>query len=737
MGLFEAGEKGRPLRLSRLLGLALMAFTLFVQVELGESEDVPWRHDWWDRVHQWSPRDRGDPAEGPVVVVAIDEDSMAETQRWPWPRDIIADLLKALHENGAAAVAFDIILDDQDPQSPIAQADRFAKKGSTDGRMVSRLLGRVIGDLGDTDEQLARAINVAVNPIDGARPTATIMPLTGVPRFEGVNPENECRFNTPFLVTDPPDLGLGEGFYSADVPLELFREAGALLAAIDFSASNDFIVRKVRAIQNICGAPFLLLGVEALRAARQDFFISATETPTGLQFEFLDPDKDTPLTFPAERDGTFWLHYGPIGVENEAGGTRKLRRYISARDVLNGTVEPGRLRDKVVILAVVDLGRIDERRSPLGEIIYGVEAHMQMVEQIVTQDFLRRPWFMFIVETVILGVLSLLVILVVPRAPPGWSLVIIPAGIAGLLWLVLVLFRQGLLIDLASPALGLAIVSVGVVGVTLVERDRARLKNEIDLQSERADRAFFQGEIDAAARIQSALLPPRRYSEPGRVDLACYIDPARTVGGDFYDHFMVDETHLFFLVADVSGKGADASQFMLLSKTLWKSVALRTGRPLERIQIEANAEITRENTATMFVTGLCGLLDLQTGQLSYSSAGHDSPYLFGDGRNVAQLPPFSGPPAGLIDGMEFPVGSVGLAPGDRLCIFTDGVTEAMDRDGVLYGAERLEAALAAAPSALDSTGLVAHIVADVRAFTGAAEQSDDLTLMVVSIPETP
>ncbi|MFK7945096.1 MAG: PP2C family protein-serine/threonine phosphatase, partial [Paracoccaceae bacterium] len=264
--------------------------------------------------------------------------------------------------------------------------------------------------------------------------------------------------------------------------------------------------------------------------------------------------------------------------------------------------------------------------------------------------------------------------------------------------------------------------------------DRERLMSEIELQSERADRSFLQGELDAAARIQTELLPPKLFHRAAQVDLACYIDPARTVGGDFYDHCLVDDRHLFFLVADVSGKGADASQFMLLSKTLWKSTALRLGPPLDKIQLQANSEITRENTATMFVTALSGVLDLETGLLLYSSAGHDSPYLFGDGRTPSQLDDFSGPPAGLVEDLEYPVGEIMLKPGDRLCVFTDGVTEAMDTEGTLFGLERLEAALGTAKPGLDSAGMVDHVVDRVRRFTKGAEQSDDLTLMVLSIP---
>jgi serine phosphatase RsbU (regulator of sigma subunit) len=189
-----------------------------------------------------------------------------------------------------------------------------------------------------------------------------------------------------------------------------------------------------------------------------------------------------------------------------------------------------------------------------------------------------------------------------------------------------------------------------------------------------------------------------------------------------------------FLVADVSGKGAEASQFMLLSKTLWKSVALRTGPDLGAIQREANAEILRENPATMFVTGFSGLLDVRTGAFAYASAGHDAPFLFGGGRAPAQLAIDAGPPLGLVADAGYPVGRLRLAPGDRLCVFSDGVSEAMNAAGERFGLERLGAALAEMPPLAGSAGIAARLLARVSAFTGDAEQSDDLTILLLAIP---
>ncbi|MEL6998221.1 MAG: SpoIIE family protein phosphatase [Pseudomonadota bacterium] len=704
---------------SRLLGLILLASLTLFFIWRGLDTESSWRNAWWDAQQKILPRDRGDPAKAPAVVIAIDQSSMEQVLPWPWPRNYLAFLMEEIARYGATAVALDILLLDPDAQSPVQQAERYRARGLED--LADSLQG-----LGDTDTVMAEAL--------GATPS--IMPLLGEPGLPGADRTDTCAFKAP-AVTLSDGVRLGSGYTEADVPLAAFTTAAQGLAAINFQATDDFIVRRVPAVQIICGKPILLLGAEALRVANGGFFTSVAPEGAGLRIALGDADDPATQTFPAERDGSFWLHYGPVNsvsIEDSlaSGVVPELDRYIPAWQILQPDFDRTRLDGRIALVAVVDLGRIDERQSPLGEVIFGVEAHLQMIEMIRDGTFLRRFDWMSRVELAGLILGGLAIILFVPLASPLHAVIATAAGIVASFGVSLILFRTGLLIDIATPAIGWTGTAIGVIAVNLIERDRARLQSEIALQSERADRAFLQGELDAAARIQTALLPPRRFSKDGKVDLACYMDPARTIGGDFYDHMLIDDRHLFFLVADVSGKGADASQFMLLSKTLWKSIALRTGSALDRIQLDANSEITRENTAMMFVTGLVGILDLDTGELSYSSAGHDAPYLFADDKVPQQLDAFAGPPAGLVDGMDFPVGHVTLAPGDRLCIFTDGVTEAMDDDRDLYGLERLEAALGTAPPGLDSSALVDHVVGNVRTFAGAAEQSDDITLMVIS-----
>jgi serine phosphatase RsbU (regulator of sigma subunit) len=215
-----------------------------------------------------------------------------------------------------------------------------------------------------------------------------------------------------------------------------------------------------------------------------------------------------------------------------------------------------------------------------------------------------------------------------------------------------------------------------------------------------------------------------------RFAIDAFLEPARTVGGDFYDCFMIDADRLFFIVADVSGKGLPASLFMALSKTLLKSAA-RRGDDVGALMVRANTEVSRENPESLFVTAFAGILDVRSGTLEFCNAGHEPPFARRPGGALQRIEHLGGPPLCVIENYAYPVERRQVAPGEWLCVVTDGVTEAMNPQGELYGAPRLQAVLRALADNATPTEVIAAVRADVRAFVGAAVPSDDLTLLCV------
>jgi adenylate cyclase len=207
--------------------------------------------------------------------------------------------------------------------------------------------------------------------------------------------------------------------------------------------------------------------------------------------------------------------------------------------------------------------------------------------------------------------------------------------------------------------------------------------------------------------------------------------PARHIGGDLFDFFKIDDDHLFFAVGDVSGKGMPAALFMALGKSLCKSCALRGESDIGAIVNRTNREISRDNPEMLFITLFAGILNLATGELRFCNAGHDAPFLLRADDTPHSLEAEGGPPLCIVEDFIYPAESFQLRPGDMLCVITDGITEAMTRQGVVMGRARAEAVLAALPPDAGPGAATQALHHAVENYVAGAEASDDLTILAV------
>lgn len=244
-----------------------------------------------------------------------------------------------------------------------------------------------------------------------------------------------------------------------------------------------------------------------------------------------------------------------------------------------------------------------------------------------------------------------------------------------------------------------------------------------------AEKERIGAELDIAARIQADMLPCifPAFPEREEMDIFAVMKPAKEVGGDFYDFFMVDERHLAVVMADVSDKGVPAALFMVIGKTLIKDHT-EPGRDLGEVFTEVNDLLCEANNEDLFITAFEGVLDLATGEFSYVNAGHETPYICKNGNEYEQFRVNPGFVLAGIEGMEYSSGKTVLEPGDRVFLYTDGVTEAADRDGTLYGRTGLEKVLAENRESSPEE-LLAGIRESIEEFTEGAEQSDDITML--------
>ena len=243
-------------------------------------------------------------------------------------------------------------------------------------------------------------------------------------------------------------------------------------------------------------------------------------------------------------------------------------------------------------------------------------------------------------------------------------------------------------------------------------------------------------ELSLATRIQSSFLPKIFPPFPDRheFDLYASMTPAREVGGDLYDFFLIDDDHLCLVIGDVSGKGVPASLFMMLSSALIHHVAMHELSPA-KILTEVNAEICNRNPEEMFVTVWLGVLEISTGVLTAASAGHEYPTLRMPDGDFELIKDKHGFVVGGMPGIRYREYTLNLEPGSRLFVYTDGVPEATDANQQMYGTDRMIQALNTAKDK-DPGSILSAVKDSVSSFVGSAEQFDDLTMLCLEFKGT-
>lgn len=251
-------------------------------------------------------------------------------------------------------------------------------------------------------------------------------------------------------------------------------------------------------------------------------------------------------------------------------------------------------------------------------------------------------------------------------------------------------------------------------------------------QSEHRQLESIKSDLAVAGEIQQAILPRNFPPFPelkDQLDLFAFMTPAKDVGGDFYDFFQIDPDRIGFVIADVSGKGVPASLFMAVSRTLIRAIGLRGGTSEECITY-INKLLSKESLNSMFVTVFYGIYNWKTGEIDYTNAGHNPPYLLRNNNTVEPLPLSGNFIVGVFDDFVYTNTVLQLEPGDALVLYTDGVTEAFNEQKQQFSESGLEKTLRSVPGA-GSQEIIEAITEDVKEFAGDEPQSDDITILTL------
>jgi serine phosphatase RsbU (regulator of sigma subunit)/CHASE2 domain-containing sensor protein len=675
--------------------LVLLAVTALL---LAWGPEARLRGLWFDFCQRLAPRVR---VSGPAVIVAVDEPSLARYGQWPWPRQLLAELVDRVRRARPAAVGLSLLFPEPDRFSGPSLAARLPGLGARTAAWVA--------SVPDGDQALGRAL-------------AAVPSVIGLAGLDGPAAASARGRFTPAIVRGGDPSGRVRRYWTAlrSVP---DVDAGAMGHALLSADVTGGVVRRLPLVAAVGDTLVPGLSIEMLRVAAGAPAFGVRSDGGGVRAVGVGD-----VWIPAEADGTMWIHFTP----HEAA------RFVSAAAVLAGEVAPERLERKLVLVGVTALGLGDQHVTPLGERLPGAEVHAQALENMFDARVLLRPrWAEWAEAGALLGTGALVVALTPAVAMARAVFLALGLG-AALLGGSFAAYRElTLLLDGLTPALGMAVVYTATLGGALAEADRQRRALRQRLQEEREAAARLAGELEAARRIQLGLLPRPDTAFPGegRFRIAAVMEPARVVGGDLFDFFLLDGDRLLFLVGDVSGKGLPASLFMAATKAFYRSISTRHAGELARTMREANAELGRDNPEAFFVTLVAAVLDVNSGRLWHCSAGHEAPWIVRpETGKVERLEGGAGPPLCVLEDFAYETAAARLRPGDTVLMVTDGVTEALDPGGDLFGTLRVTALLAEAgqvPGRSEPARLVADLVAAVRTFREPFEPADDVTLLAV------
>lgn len=622
----------------------------------------------------------------PVRIVQIDDESIKKYGQWPWPRTLVAQLVERIAAARPRVLGIDILFSAPDRTSPPALAKELPDLPAPVSEALARLPSNE-SRLADALAKVPTVLGLALtDPAEPSAPLANGDPIAGLPRYRGV-------------VQSVPEV----------------TKAAQAFGSITVEPDIDGVLRRLALVARYHDTLVPGLAAAVLAVWNETPALPRVRTrPGGIEVAV------GPAYVPADRTGAAWVYFTPQTP------------FYSAADLLDGAVGPAQLERKIVLLAVTSAGAGDIKRTPLG-LMYGIEFHAQWLDAFLSNTLLSRPAAAFWLElaAVLIGGLAMVWPLryetsVVPAAVVGGAVAAFLAG-------EVALFRfAGWLVDGVYPAAATLAAFGAMLQGSLTAAQSARRRLEADLQRK-------QGELAAARDIQLGLLPHRFPAFPERGDIEIYarIEPAREIGGDLFDYLLIDRDRLFFFIGDVSGKGVPAALLMMMTKEVVREASARPNAALDRVLAEANARIAvasadlaEQGRDMMFVTAFAGILDLVSGEIVYASAGHDSPFVIRHGHQLRQLATEGGPPLGAVENFAFPLDRDHLEPGEVLLVYTDGVTEAQDKTGAFYSADRLAALLASVPSER-AEGVVLSAFEDVRRFAADAEQADDITLLAI------
>tara|TARA_B100000614_G_scaffold213038_1_gene196669 strand:+ start:956 stop:2953 length:1998 start_codon:yes stop_codon:yes gene_type:complete len=623
-----------------------------------------------------------------VVIVDIDEKSLGKFGQFPWNRNIFAKILDQLNSSLPKAVGFDIFFTEKDKQAPEAIIKSY------------NLIPSDVADLQklkSPDELFSEKL----------KDTKSVIAVLGsnVPSHSNYNRKSKARFLSKggdpkqFTYSYPYSIG----------SLELLEKNVKGLGSISFLDQLDGIIRSLPLIVQFNKKIYPTMGLEMVRVGSKQKNIYVELNEVGITRISARPHKiDT------DPNGIIWIKYKKPDK----------KQYISSSDVYEGNFTPDFFKDKYVLIGASAQGLFDLVKTPIGITVPGVEVHANVIENILNKSYLIRNPNTYVFELLFSIIIALITFYLSQKIKPKLSLSIFFGNILAIIIIGFSIYKfRSELIDISYPIFIVTITFLTGLYFRFIQENKIALAN---LQKE----AKLLKERELAAGVQKSLFPD--ISKFENFIFARNV-PARDVSGDYFDVVKSTPEEYFFTLADVSGKGVKAGMYMAKASSIFRTLT-NLKFPLEKVVFGVNNELVEAKFKGMFVTAVFGKLNINTGELVFINAGHESILTFDNDKKYEYIKSEM-PPIGIVKYFtESMVKSKTINIKDKtIVIYTDGVTEGYLKSGEELGAEGVQKIIDSISKVTPKT-IVEEI--ETKLNWGSEKLRDDITCMAINIKNT-
>ena len=563
-----------------------------------------------------------------IVIIDIDETSIENIGQFPWRRDVYSKILNNLNLAETSVIAFDIFFSEEDTQNPTKIFQEFNLNSE---------------NILNSDQLFLESINN----------NNVILPLVGATKEIKKN-----KFSSKANIITKGENPLNylynyQGYISS---LDKFNNAAKGLGSISIIDSEDGILRYVPLILNIDEKIIPSLSLETVRVYNKEKSYLIQTDQSGIQ-----SIQTRTTNFNINENGLNFVKFKKIPKNT----------YISASDIYQNNFDQEALKDKIVLIGSSAEGVFDLVKIPTGKIVPGVQVHANIIENILSKDFLKINYLTKITENIVLLISLLVVLIIANYFKPIYS-ILNYAILLLLLFLISILFyKQNYFVEIYNIILFNSLLFIYLLYSRFVEENKSSIENE-------KKQLVLKKEREIAGEVQKKLFPTEK-----NIENFVYAKniPARDVSGDYYDYIKVSDDEIYFTLADVSGKGIKAGMLMANASSVFKSFS-KLKFPINQLAQNINNQVKESSYKGMFITAVIGKLNITSKEVEFVNFGHESIMCFEKTSNSFSYIKAEKPPLGLLNIKDAnTINTNKLNLNDKnIFIYTDGVTEGYIED---------------------------------------------------------